>query len=410
MSCITTYTKHHIDPTNARPEDIDIRDIAHALSLLCRAGGHFPTFYSVAQHCLNCAAEAAARGYSRRVQAGCLLHDAGEAYLADITRPVKEQLPTYRDIEDRLLKQILDAYISPALSEEELEQIFAVDDTLLYHEFFSLMGQRLFNKEPPLYSRPDLSEAPFREVEKRYLSRFNALTKERPAFTVGVDRMNGCWLAAEWRDGYATCHTYENISALCATYPDVAEIVIDVPIGLPDTAAESDKRPDLAARHYLTPAPRKSCVFPAPLRSVAYAATTAAMWDTNRSLGGSLSVAGTGILPIIREVDSFLQKTPSWRYRLVESHPECAFQALNGGVGLDYSKHKPEGIRQRTCILTPYVHNLTELLTEYSVKQHNDILDALVLAVTSHLGHHPIGDTTFTDSTGLPMRIVIPAI
>ena len=93
MSEILTHTRVMFDPVHPDPALIDIRDIAHALSMLCRANGHFPTFYSVGQHCINCAAEAAARGYSRRVQLACLLHDASEAYLADVTRPVKKELP-----------------------------------------------------------------------------------------------------------------------------------------------------------------------------------------------------------------------------------------------------------------------------------------------------------------------------
>lgn len=88
MSRITTYLKKYFDPLNANINDIEIEDIAHALSLLCRANGHFEHFYSVAQHLLNCAKEAKARGYSKRVQLGCLLHDASEAYLSDVTRPV----------------------------------------------------------------------------------------------------------------------------------------------------------------------------------------------------------------------------------------------------------------------------------------------------------------------------------
>ena len=93
MSEILTFTGKMFDPIHPDPALIDIRDIAHALSCLARANGHFPTFYSVGQHCLNCAREAIARGYSRRVQLACLLHDASEAYLSDVTRPVKAELP-----------------------------------------------------------------------------------------------------------------------------------------------------------------------------------------------------------------------------------------------------------------------------------------------------------------------------
>ena len=84
MSYILTYKKIEFYPLNPKIEDIDIEDIAHALSLLCRANGHFKHFYSVGLHSINCASEAISRGYSQNVVLGCLLHDGSEAYLADI--------------------------------------------------------------------------------------------------------------------------------------------------------------------------------------------------------------------------------------------------------------------------------------------------------------------------------------
>ena len=57
MSCITTYTEKHIDPVSLDSRMIDIADIAHALSLICRGNGHVKTFWSVGQHCIACAKE-----------------------------------------------------------------------------------------------------------------------------------------------------------------------------------------------------------------------------------------------------------------------------------------------------------------------------------------------------------------
>lgn len=57
MSYITTFTGKHFDPTHPVPEKIDVKDIAHALSLICRANGHTRFFYSVAQHSLSRAAK-----------------------------------------------------------------------------------------------------------------------------------------------------------------------------------------------------------------------------------------------------------------------------------------------------------------------------------------------------------------
>jgi len=93
MEHITTYTGEDFKPLSPDAKQIHIEDIAHALSLMCRANGHFVRFYSIAQHSINCAIEAKARGLSVKVQTACLLHDGSEAYLLDITRPVKEHLP-----------------------------------------------------------------------------------------------------------------------------------------------------------------------------------------------------------------------------------------------------------------------------------------------------------------------------
>lgn len=131
MSKITTYKGLYIDPLQPNEDDIDIQDIAHALSLLCRGNGHVRFFYSVAQHSLACAKEAKQRGYDQRIQLGCLLHDASEAYLADVPRPLKEQWKTYIKVENHLQTMIFEKYIDPTLTNDELEKIFEIDDAML---------------------------------------------------------------------------------------------------------------------------------------------------------------------------------------------------------------------------------------------------------------------------------------
>ena len=116
---MTTFTGRHFDPMQIRTEDICIEDIAHALSLMCRGGGHLKYFYSVAQHSLNCSAEAKARGWSGKLQLACLLHDASEAYISDIIRPVKANLTGYLEIESRIMEKILEKFNLSDLTEEE---------------------------------------------------------------------------------------------------------------------------------------------------------------------------------------------------------------------------------------------------------------------------------------------------
>lgn len=89
---------HFLDP---QPEEILIEDIAFALSNLTRFNGHVP-FYSVAEHSVF---------VSHRCQTlGALLHDAAEAYLSDIPSPIKQYLPEFQKMEDRILKVIMDKF------------------------------------------------------------------------------------------------------------------------------------------------------------------------------------------------------------------------------------------------------------------------------------------------------------
>ena len=411
MSHITTYTGKLFDPLIATADEVDITDIAHALHLLCRANGHFPHFYSVAQHSINCAIEANARGYSERVQLGCLLHDASEAYMSDVTRPLKKILPDYLKAEERLQNVIWDKWITPSLTEEEKKRIFEIDDAIFYYEFLVLMGKRMFSEEPLLKSRPSFDFEDFGKVKNTFLNLFNSLTgAEDNKIYVGVDWMKGSWIASELTGNTASYRTFKTIDELCGYYEGISEILIDMPIGLPESSEEAQLRPDIEARKYLKVSARKSSIFPVPFRQLCYAESKAEVWEHNNELGAKLTVAGSGILPCIKQVDSFLQNNPEWKERLIESHPECAFQALNGGKGIETSKHTPEGIEERIVILSSYVFNVRELVDSVSKSKKEDILDSLCLSVTSKLGYVSIPKNPVRDSKGLPMRIVIADI
>ena len=129
---ITTYKGTYFYPLEPKAEDIHIEDIAHALFLLCRGNGHVKNFFSVGQHCVNCALEAMARGYSKRVCLACLLHDAGEAYMSDVPRPVKIDMPQYREWENTILFVVYGKYLGSPLTQQEEELVKLVDDDMLY--------------------------------------------------------------------------------------------------------------------------------------------------------------------------------------------------------------------------------------------------------------------------------------
>jgi len=106
-SWIQTHSGLKIDPIDPQPEDICLEDIAHALSNICRFTGHCNEFYSVAQHSVYVSV------YSSNENAlWGLLHDASEAYLCDIARPVKRSgfLSGYCEVEEKLMKVIADKF------------------------------------------------------------------------------------------------------------------------------------------------------------------------------------------------------------------------------------------------------------------------------------------------------------
>ncbi len=172
MNYITTFSKILFDPINPKTEDILIEDIAHSLSMLCRANGHFPTFYSVAQHSLNCMNEAKARGYSTKIQFACLLHDGSEAYISDVIRPVKCHLPQYLPIEKNLQNKIWGKWLSSELTEEEYRLVFEIDDAIMYHEFVNISQRYVSEIEPEILSKPVFEFTSFKDTEEQMLKAF----------------------------------------------------------------------------------------------------------------------------------------------------------------------------------------------------------------------------------------------
>lgn len=115
MSTHAQFFDRIVDLESPKPEDISFPLIALALSRLCRFNGATTRFYSVAEHCARVAELARRRGHGRRVQLLALLHDAHEAYLGDVTRPVAVAL-AIDDAGDRLawLKELWDEQICKA--------------------------------------------------------------------------------------------------------------------------------------------------------------------------------------------------------------------------------------------------------------------------------------------------------
>lgn len=173
---IITYTNIVMNPTQPEARDISIIDIAHALSFMCRANGHIRCFFSVAQHCINCSYEAKVRGYSKKVQLALLLHDASEAYISDIIRPVKHNLEKYLEIERNLQGVIYKAFGIEDISEREYELIGEIDNAMLQLEFIKLADRKIFNNDIEFAQEYNFEFREFFIVENEYIAVFNELS------------------------------------------------------------------------------------------------------------------------------------------------------------------------------------------------------------------------------------------
>lgn len=129
---IITYTGKRVWPLDIRLYDIDVNDFAHSLSNLCRFTGHTREFYSVAQHLCLC------YDIAEDHRLWLLLHDAPEAYLNDIARPLKhsEAYDAYRTSEDKIMRVMCQKF---GLPWPEPPYVKEIDDQLLRTEIRDLM-------------------------------------------------------------------------------------------------------------------------------------------------------------------------------------------------------------------------------------------------------------------------------
>jgi hypothetical protein len=98
---IQTYSGKYFHYLEDNPQNIKIEDIAHGLSNLCRYSGQCNSLYTVAQHCCI-VSDLAEKGF--RLEG--LMHDAAEAYMGDIPRPVKNLVPEIKILEKKVFRQI----------------------------------------------------------------------------------------------------------------------------------------------------------------------------------------------------------------------------------------------------------------------------------------------------------------
>jgi 5'-nucleotidase len=167
-----TYTGRRFYPLDPRPEEVDPADIAHALSLLCRFGGHVDRVYSVAEHCVLMS-EAVAPEHAL----AALLHDATEAYVVDVPRPVKRNLEGYAAIEAAVWVAIATRFI---VNVELPPEVHEADNRILLDERTALMPRaerwNIDDQFSPL--GVTIEGWPPALAEQRYLARLRDLTGE----------------------------------------------------------------------------------------------------------------------------------------------------------------------------------------------------------------------------------------
>lgn len=164
---ILTCTGRLFDLRCPEEHDYDIEEIAHALSRLCRYTGHPVGFYSVAQHSVLVStllpAEDALAG---------LLHDATEAYIGDVSAPLKSLLPEYRAIEARLEVALRTAFGLPTTLPPSVKH---ADQVLLVTEMRDLMPAHpaLAALLPAVDPMPEpLIPWPIRIAQRAFLDRY----------------------------------------------------------------------------------------------------------------------------------------------------------------------------------------------------------------------------------------------
>jgi len=181
---IETFTGIKIDPFNPKKGQFKIIDIAHALSNLCRFAGHCNSFYSVAQHSVECSYLV-----PEKHALSALLHDATEAYMVDIPTPIKNRLPKYMEKEDSLMEFIYNEFnLEFPLSQEVKD----ADKKMLEVEFEKYKGPHGHEK----------TMTPV-EAERFFLNRFYELVQSRVighAVCVIIQNEDGKILAVSRKD------------------------------------------------------------------------------------------------------------------------------------------------------------------------------------------------------------------
>ncbi|MEB3321681.1 MAG: DUF429 domain-containing protein [Synechococcaceae cyanobacterium] len=226
---------------------------------------------------------------------------------------------------------------------------------------------------------------------------------------LGVDGCRAGWLAVEHAPGADLAEaTLHPTARSLADTPGWAWIAIDIPIGLPERGCRTC---DLQARQLL--GPRRSSVFPAPIRAVLPARSHGEACALSRKVqNAGIPVQAFHLLGKIGQVDRLLRSEPARAKRMVESHPEVAFLVWNGGRPMRHPKRTAAGRAERLALVEQlHPGSFAHIRSRFRRRDvaDDDILDALALLRTA--GRLARGEALLLgapgdrDGRGLPMRI-----
>lgn len=171
---IGTYTGGNVHPLDPDPATIELPDIANGLANTCRYAGQCQFYYSVGTHSCYVSEELAVHG--PRVQLYGLFHDAAEAYVSDVPRPIKREIETFQQIEDRILDAVWDRLGVPAPAESEWATVMDADDRLFHYEADTLLADF---ESPSVPDLPyELSTCSPEAVRERFLDRAETLQEQ----------------------------------------------------------------------------------------------------------------------------------------------------------------------------------------------------------------------------------------
>lgn len=175
---INTYTGKNLYFLDPDPGNIVLEDIAHGLAFNCRFGGHTKRYYSIALHSLNVSERLGKMGHGSMLQFYGLLHDAAEAYMGDVPAPIKSNLEKFREIEERILKALWNAFgVSPP-SDEQWKKVKQADRKLLNYEAGKLLNHAGWPEQVDI--EHDLGGSP-EEDKKKFIEKFRQLKSDMPS-------------------------------------------------------------------------------------------------------------------------------------------------------------------------------------------------------------------------------------